>query len=147
MKRLPWHAWTMQYVLPAVILLGSLAIMFLFSNDPDMVWIFVIAPILTFLTAFVVRPERSWVAPLAVTLLIATAIVVAALLDRVEPRDSLMSMYWWTGLFVGLPLTLFTWLGRGVGMVFREWREDRRWQTEWRNDHPSSAGGTHTSAR
>lgn len=145
MYQLPWRTRTVQYVMPTVILLGSLAVMFLFSDDPDMVWIFIVAPVVAFLTAFVVLPQRVWITPLAVTLLIATTIVVAALLDQVEPRDSLVSMYWWTGLFVGLPLTLFTWLGSGFGLAFREWREDRRWQSAWRKDHQSSAGGPHTS--
>lgn len=129
MQRFPWRAWTPQYILPTLLLLGSLAVMALIANDPDMVWIFIVAPLIAFLTAAIWLPERPWVAPLATAVLLTVALVAGALLDLVDPRGSVLTAALFTVAIVALPLTVATWLGTGIGGVYREWRDDRRWRS------------------
>ena len=147
MNRLRWRTWAVQYVLPTVILLGSLAVMLAFSDDPDMVWIFIVAPVLSFLAAFAVVPERAWVTPLATGLLLGLALVAGAVFGPLEPRGSVASAFLYTVPLVAAPLMVTTWLGRGFGEAFRDWREDRRWQQALEQDRRSSTEGPRTSAR
>jgi hypothetical protein len=117
-----WRTWFAQYMVPTVLLIGSLAAMLVIWDDPDIFWLFVVAPSLAFLSAFVLLPRRSWVSPLAVALLITSAIVIAALMDVVEPRSPLLLLYGWGLLLVALPLTFATWLGTSCRVAIAQRR-------------------------
>jgi hypothetical protein len=111
------RTWGVQYVLPTMLLLFSLFILFPFIDDPDMIWILVATP-LAIALGFIARPERVWITPLAVALILATVIVIGALMGNLEPRDSLPMLYVWMMGLVGLPLVVWIGLGRGLRSVW-----------------------------
>lgn len=117
MKHPMWRTWLLQYVVPTLLLLASLAILLPFVDDPDMIWAAIATP-LAILLGFAVRPERVWITPLAVTLLLTTAFVIATLMGEMNPRTSLPMLYVWDFALVGLPLLIWTALGRGLGSVW-----------------------------
>ena len=115
------RTWLIPYIAPTVLLLASLGILFPFIDDPDMTWAMIATP-LAILLGFAVRPERVWITPVAVALLIATAVVIAALMGEVEPRSSLPMLYVWTLALVGAPLVAWTWIGKAARLLLDEWR-------------------------
>lgn len=119
MKHPKTRTWLIQYVVPTVILLASLGILIPFIGDPDMVWAAIATP-LAILLGFALRPKRVWITPLAVTLLVTTVIVIAALMDRIEPRSSLPMLYVWDLAIIGLPLLVWTALGKGLYGVWHD---------------------------
>lgn len=122
MRTFDWRVALWQYLLPAAILLGSLAVMFALGGDPDMAWLLFVAPPLAFVTGFVFRPARTWVMPAIVAAVLAATIFVAAALDITEPE--LHGLRFVAGiLFLGivavvLPLWGIGWLGRALA---EEW--------------------------
>lgn len=112
-----WRTWSIQYVIPTVILLASLGILIPFIDDPDMIWAAIATP-LAILLGFAVRPEWVWVTPVAVTLLVTTAIVITALMGEMDPRTSLPMLYVWDLAIIGLPLLVWTALEKGLGSVW-----------------------------
>jgi hypothetical protein len=111
------RTWGVQYVLPTVLLLFSLFILLPFIDDPDMIWAAIATP-LTILLGFVVRPEKVWITPVAVTMLVTTAIVIAALMGEISPRTSLPLLYLWDLALIGLPLLVWTALGKVLGLAW-----------------------------
>jgi hypothetical protein len=118
MKRTKWQAWARPYGLPTLLLLGSLGFMFIFWDDPDMVWGLFVAPALAFLSGLVLRPAHAWVAPAAVAGLIFAASVAADALGLIEPEFSglkfAVAILAVLVLAVALPQTAFLWAGRTV---------------------------------
>jgi hypothetical protein len=78
------RCWLATYVLPSLLLVGSLGVMMLIMDDPDILWILGVAPPIALLTGFFLRPAHVWVTPLAVSLVMATAAVVAGLVFDVD---------------------------------------------------------------
>ena len=117
MNTLMWRNWSVQYAIPTVILVASLGVLIPFIDDPDMIWAAIATP-LAILLGFAVRPDQVWVTPVAVTLLVTTAIVIVALMGEISPRTSLPMLYVWDLALIGLPLLLWTALGKGLGGVW-----------------------------
>jgi hypothetical protein len=106
----------MQYVMPIVILVASLGILIPFIDDPDMIWAAIATP-LAILLGFAVRPERVWITPMAVMLLVTTGIVIAAWMGEISPRTSLPLLYVWDLALIGLPLLAWTALGKTIRLA------------------------------
>lgn len=116
------RSWLVPYALPTAVLLLALMILGLFFDDPDIVWMLVAIP-LAIVLGYVFRPERVWVIPLAVALIISTTIVIGALLGNLEPNTSpLINVYPLVVLTIGGPLLILT----GIGKMFRLIVDDRR---------------------
>lgn len=110
------RGWGIQYVMPTVILVASLGILVPFIDDPDMIWAAIATP-LAILLGFAVHPQRVWITPVSVWLLITTAIVIAAVMDEIEPRTSLPMLYVWTLALIALPLLAWTALGKTIRLA------------------------------
>jgi hypothetical protein len=121
MERTKWRAWARPYGLPTLLLLGSLGVMIVFWDDPDMVWALFVAPALAFLSGLVLRPAHAWVAPAAVAGLIVAASVAADALGLIEPEFSglkfALAITAVVVLAVALPQTVFLWAGRAFSLA------------------------------
>lgn len=123
------RGWWMRHAVPVVVLLGSLMILGLFFDDPDMIWMLVAIPLAIGL-GYVFRPERVWVIPLAVAMIIATTIVIGALFGNLEPNTSpLLNIYPLVVLTIGGPLLVLTWIGKMIRLVVDDWRRTHRGST------------------
>ncbi|HEY7034697.1 MAG TPA: hypothetical protein VH482_25385 [Thermomicrobiales bacterium] len=118
MERGYWRAWVRPYGLPVLFLLGSLGFMFVFWDDPDMVWALFVAPALAFLSGLVLRPAHAWVAPAAVAGLVFAASVAADALGLIEPEFSglkfALAILVVLVLAVAAPQAFCTWAGREI---------------------------------
>ena len=119
MEGMKWRAWARPYGLPTLLLLGSLGLMFVFWDDPDVVWIFFVAPALAFLSGLVVRPAHAWITPAAVAGVIAAASLAAYALGLIVPGRSapefVVGMLVIAAFAVALPQTFLVWAGREIG--------------------------------
>lgn len=144
-----------RHVIPFLILIGSLVLLAVIIPDPDVLWVFFVAPVLAFLLGVLFRPPSVWVVPAAVAVVVVSFTFVAVALDIAHPEEvgvgwvlSILSI----GLLaVALPQILLIWAGKAtreavsthwrqpVNVVMREARRmrhlnlrDRIATTEWR---------------
>lgn len=126
MKTWNWRSWVLPYIVPAVVLYGSLMIMVAIGGDPDIAWSLFVAPPTAFLAGFLFPPRHSWIAPAIASLMIATTVVVATLLGHYDPQPPLVTVYPILLLLVGVPETIFVFFGKVVRAAVEPWWEERQ---------------------
>lgn len=122
-----WRSRAWQYGLPTLLLLGASVLLALILQDPDapvLIWAFVVAPVLTFVTGAIALPSRVWVTPAEMVVLAAILFLVLTALDILHP-ESVIGTLIILVIFVGLSLAAMTWLGRGVWLVISDWWQRR----------------------
>jgi len=120
-----WPAWLTQYVVPLLILIASLPLIlllvYLTGADLYILWVFVVLPVLSFLTALVLRPAHAWVVPavMVVLLLIVYSVSWYALGHGPAQQANLLVLVLILVIPVGGSLTVMTWAGRALGQAAR----------------------------
>lgn len=113
MDTINWRPWMWQYILPMVLLAGSFGLMFLVMDDPDVLWVFIIAPVLSVVTGYVCHPRHIWITPAVVGAAVVAGFFVANALGQIEGFRPVGATLFGI-VVVALPLTFLTWLGRAM---------------------------------
>lgn len=120
MKTVDWRAWFWQYVVPLLIFIASFAVMaWLMSRtgeDLDLLWLFVVFPVLAFGCGLVFQPRRSWVVPLCVVIgmVVVGAVNMYVLGRGAIVRPTPIGFVLAIVFLVGVPLTFLMWVGRSL---------------------------------
>jgi hypothetical protein len=135
MRTINWRGWMWQYFLPVLLLGGSWGLGFLIMGDPDVLWVFVVAPMLSVVAGYAFRPANVWVMPGIVGAGVIAGFFIADALGKIEgfrPYGAVMF-----GLVIVVPLLTFNnWLGKAMRVgTFQTWRND------WRDVEPHGPAG------
>lgn len=116
------RTWFRHYLLPIVILTASWPLTIIIGSqvfgmdDPDILWVLVLGPLMAILIGALARPPVSLVAPMSAVILILAFVLVS----QGSGRASELALP--IAGIVGVPLTILIWLGKQARIRY----DDRR---------------------